>query len=90
MAISPLDRDFGISLLPDRPAIAVIFRPTNSHYEFGVVTDREERARVGPISPSYKVRHQKTGDLGPYSDSEVLDVAVRLASATAEKILRGS
>jgi hypothetical protein len=87
---TPFDKDFEVSPVADRPAITVVFRPTDSQYTFSIVTDRMERTRVGPISPASQVQHRKTGDLGKYVDSEVLEVARRLAAAMATKILSGS
>jgi hypothetical protein len=88
---TPLAKDFDVSLMKDRPAILAVFRPTDSRYEFNVLMDKADRARVGSsISPAYQVHQAKTGDLGRYIDSEVLEVARRLATAMADKITAGA
>jgi hypothetical protein len=87
---TPVDKDFDVSPLPDRPGVLAVFRPTDSHFVFTVVTDPADRARVGPISPAYQVHHRRTGDLGGYASAEALKVAQRRATVIAEKILRGA
>ena len=86
----PRADDFEVSSLPDRPGVLAVFKPTNSHYVFTIVTDKVERDRVGPISPVYQVHHWNTGDLGGYMSADVLEVARRLALAMADEILKGS
>jgi hypothetical protein len=44
--------------------VSVIFKPTDTHYNFGRLADPEDIARYGPLSRSSNVRHGKTGDTG--------------------------
>jgi hypothetical protein len=46
--------------------VSVIFKPSDSHYNFGRLADPEDIARYGPLSRSSNVRHGKTGDTGEY------------------------
>jgi hypothetical protein len=58
--------------------VSVIFKPTDSHYNFGRLADPEDIARYGPLSRP-NVRHGKTGDTGEYSENEVAQMAHTLA-----------
>src|SRR5262249_35225477 len=42
--------------------VSVIFKPSDSHYNFGRLADPEDIAQYGPLSRSSNVRHGKTGD----------------------------
>jgi hypothetical protein len=44
--------------------VSVIFKPSDSYYNFGRLADPEDIARHGPLSQSPNVRHAKTGDTG--------------------------
>jgi hypothetical protein len=41
--------------------VSVMFKPTDSCYNFGRLADPEDIARYGPLSRSPNVRHAKTG-----------------------------
>ncbi len=58
--------------------VSVIFKPTDSHYNFGRLADPEDIARHGPLSRP-NVRHGKTGDTGEYPEHEVAQMAHTLA-----------
>jgi hypothetical protein len=75
----PMEADFDVQVLEGH--VGVTFRPTQSHYSFGVLVDPKDIARFGRLSQSPNVRHAKTGDTGDYSSSEVEAMAFRLASA---------
>jgi hypothetical protein len=68
----PNEKDFDVEI--NEGYVEVIFRPTKSHYSFAVLADRRG------LSQSPDVRHAKTGDTGEYMESEVRDMAFRLAS----------
>jgi hypothetical protein len=59
--------------------VSVIFKPSDSHYNFGRLADPEDIARYGPLSRSSNVRHRKTGDTGEYPENEVAQMAHTLA-----------
>ena len=59
--------------------VTVIFKPSDSHYNFGRLADPEDIARYGPLSRSSNVRHGKTGDTGEYPENEVAQMAYTLA-----------
>jgi hypothetical protein len=58
--------------------VSVIFKPSDSHYNFDHLADPEDIARYGPLSRS-NVRHGKTGDTGEYPENEVAQMAHTLA-----------
>jgi hypothetical protein len=59
--------------------VSVIFKPSNSHYNFGRLADPEDIARYGPLSRSPNVRQGETGDTGTYPSDEVARMAHTLA-----------
>ena len=59
--------------------VSVIFKPTDTHYNFGRLADPEDIARYGPLSQSSNVREGKTGDTGIYPSDEVARMAHTLA-----------
>ena len=59
--------------------VSVIFKPSDSHFSFGRLTDPEDIARYGPLSQSPNVRDGKTGDTGIYPSDEVARMAHTLA-----------
>jgi hypothetical protein len=59
--------------------VNVIFKPSDSHYNFGRLADPEDIARYGPLSQPTNVRHRKTGDTGEYPENEVAQMAHTLA-----------
>ena len=59
--------------------VSVIFKPSDSHYNFGRLADPEDIARYGPLSRSPNARHTKTGDAGDYPSEEVAQMAHSLA-----------
>jgi hypothetical protein len=59
--------------------VNVIFKPTDSDYNFGRLADPEDIARHGPLSRSPNVRHGNTGDTGDYPAEEVAQMAHSLA-----------
>jgi hypothetical protein len=75
----PMEADFDVQVLEGH--VAVTFRPTESHYSYGVLVDLKDIAQFGRLSRSANVRHAKTGDTGDYSASEVDAMAFQLASA---------
>jgi hypothetical protein len=74
-----MEADFDVRVFEGH--VEVIFRPTQSHYSFGILVDPKDIARFGRLSQSPNVQHAKTGDTGDYSAGEVEAVAFRLASA---------
>ena len=59
--------------------VSVIFKPSDSHYNFGRLADPKDIARYGPLSQSPNVRHGNTGDTGDYPLEEVAQMAHSLA-----------
>jgi hypothetical protein len=59
--------------------VSVIFKPSDSHYNFGRLADPEDIARFGPLSRSPNVTEGKTGDTGAYPSDEVAHMAHTLA-----------
>jgi hypothetical protein len=74
-----MEADFDVQVLEGH--VVVIFRPTESHYSFGILVDPKDIARLGRLSRSPSVRHAETGDTGDYSLREVEAMAFQLASA---------
>ena len=60
-------------------SVSVIFKPSNSEYNFGRLADPEDIARYGPLSQSPNVRHGNTGDTGDYPPEEAAQMAHSLA-----------
>ena len=60
-------------------SVSVIFKPSNSEYNFGRLADPSDIARYGPLSQSPNVRHGNTGDTGDYPPEEVAQMAHSLA-----------
>jgi hypothetical protein len=58
----------------------VIFKPSNSEYNFGRLADPADIARYGLLSQSPNVRHGNTGDTGDYPPEEVAQMAHSLGS----------
>jgi hypothetical protein len=58
--------------------VSVIFKPSDSEYNFDRLVDPEDIARFGPLS-SPNVRHGNTGDTGDYPSEEVAQMAHSLA-----------
>lgn len=82
---SPADSDFTVTRNDDS-GVSVVFKPTDSHYDFRLLADANDIARFGPLSGDVLVRHGgKTGDTGEYSDSDVMATARRLALAAVGK-----
>jgi hypothetical protein len=73
----PTPSDFIIKV--EESHVSVIFKPTDSCYNFGRLADPEDIARYGPLSRSPNVRHAKTGDTGSYPPEEVARMAHTLA-----------
>ena len=59
--------------------MSVIFKPSNSEYNFGRLADPADIGRYGPLSQSPNVRHGNTGDTGDYPPEEVAQMAHSLA-----------
>jgi hypothetical protein len=59
--------------------VSVIFKPSDSHYNFGRLADPEDIARFGPLSRSPNVTEGKTGDTGAYPSDAVAHMAHTLA-----------
>jgi hypothetical protein len=60
-------------------SVSVIFKPSNSDYNFVRLANPEDIARYGPLSQSPNVRHGNTGDTGDYPSEEVARMAHLLA-----------
>jgi len=56
----PTPSDFIVNVKESH--VSVMFKPTDSYYNFGRLTDPGDIARHGPLSQSPNVRHAKTGD----------------------------
>jgi hypothetical protein len=65
--------------------VRVLFKPTESEYNFQLIADPADIAKHGPISSSYDVRHAKTGDTGEYDSNDIAEMAIRLAREAAHK-----
>ena len=70
----PTPSDFIINV--EESHVSVIFKPSNSDYNFGRLADPEDIARFGPLS-SPNVRHG--GDTGDCPSEEVAQMAHSLA-----------
>jgi hypothetical protein len=66
--------------------VSVIFKPSDSHYNFGRLADPEDIARYGPLSRPSNVIHRKTGDTGEYPENEVAQMAHTLAVKAATTV----
>ena len=73
----PTPSDFIINVKESH--VSVIFKPSESYYNFGRLADPEDIARHGPLSQSPNVRHAKTGDTDFYPPEEVAQMAHSLA-----------
>ena len=76
----PARSDF--DTLVTEAGVSVTFKQTNSIYSFYRLTDRNNIARVGPVSFA-GVRHAGRGT-GDYPSDEVQDMARRIASEFAQ------
>jgi hypothetical protein len=70
----PTPSDFIINV--EESHVSVIFKPSNSDYNFGRLADPEDIAPFGPLS-SPNVRHGQ--DTGDYPSEEVAQMAHSLA-----------
>jgi hypothetical protein len=70
----PTPSDFIINV--EESHVSVIFKPSNSDYNFGRLADPEDIARFGPLS-SPNVRYGR--DTGDYPSEEVAQMAHSLA-----------
>jgi hypothetical protein len=73
----PTPSDFIVNV--KEGSVSVIFKPSNSDYNFGRLADPEDIARYGPLSRSPNVRHRNTGDISDYPPEEVAQMAHSLA-----------
>jgi hypothetical protein len=73
----PTPSDFIVNV--KESSVSVIFKPSNSDYNFGRLSDPEDIARYGPLSRSPNARHRNTGDTGDYPPEEVAQMAHSLA-----------
>jgi hypothetical protein len=73
----PTPSDFIVNVKESH--VLVIFKPSESYYNFGRLADPEDIARYGPLSRSPNVRHAKTHDIDAYSPEEVARMAHLLA-----------
>jgi hypothetical protein len=80
--------NFRVTVRPERPAVSVLFKPTGRRYTYTAVAGRVERLRRGSLAPGFCVDRDGV-EIGRYDDSEIQRKALKLASATAEKIFRG-
>jgi hypothetical protein len=63
--------------------VSVMFKPSDSEYNFDRLADPKDIARHGPLSGPRNVRHGKTGDTGDYPSDEVAQMAHSLAVKAA-------
>jgi hypothetical protein len=80
--------NFKVTVMPEKPAVSVLFKPTRRRYIYTATADRTERSRRGALAPGVCV-DRVGADMGRYDDSEIQRQARKLALATAEKIFRG-
>jgi hypothetical protein len=73
----PTPSDFTVNVAES--SVSVIFKPSNSEYHFGRLTDPEDIARFGPLSQPPSVRYGSPGDTGDYPPKEVAQMAHSLA-----------
>jgi hypothetical protein len=73
----PTPSDFIVNV--KESSVRVIFKPSNSDYNFVRLANPEDIARYGPLSQSPNVRHGNTGDTGDYPSEEVARMAHLLA-----------
>jgi hypothetical protein len=73
----PTPSDFIVNVKESH--VLVIFKPSESYYNFGRLADPEDIARYGPLSRSPNVRHAKTDDIDAYSPEKVARMAHLLA-----------
>jgi hypothetical protein len=66
----PTKADFDVEM--DEAGVHVLFRPTESHYDYLVLAD-------GGLSLSPTVWHAKTGDTGDYVSTDVKAMADEVA-----------
>ena len=71
----PTPSDFIVNV--KEGSVSVIFKPSNSDYNFVRLANPEDIARYGPLSPN--VRHGNTGDTGDHPSEEVARMAHLLA-----------
>jgi hypothetical protein len=74
-----MEADFDVQVREG--GVDVTFKPTESHYSYGLLVDPEDIARLGHLSRSPRARHVNTGDTGEYPSGDVEATAFRLASA---------
>jgi len=73
----PTPSDFIVNV--KESSVSVIFKTSNSDYNFVRLADPGDIARYGPLSQSPNVRHGNTGDTGDYPPEEVAQMAHSLA-----------
>ena len=73
----PTPSDFIVNV--KESSVSVIFKPSNSDYNFVRLADPGDIARYGPLSQSPNVRHAKTGDTDAFPEEEVAQMAHLLA-----------
>jgi hypothetical protein len=73
----PTPSDFIVNV--KESSVSVIFKPSNSDYNFVRLANPEDIARYGPLSQSPNVRHGNTGDTGDHPSEEVARMAHLLA-----------
>jgi len=73
----PIPSDFIVNV--KESYVSVIFKPSDTSYNFGRLADPEDIARYGPLSRSLNVRHTKTDDTDAYPPEEVAQMAHLLA-----------
>jgi hypothetical protein len=69
----PTKADFDVEM--DEAGVHVLFRPTESHYDYLVLAD-------GGLSLSPTVWHAKTGDTGDYVSTDVKAMADEVAQTS--------
>jgi hypothetical protein len=84
----PAATDFDVVVQVGRRTVSVLFRPTNSHYLFRIVTDANAKPRVGTKgAPDIELHTGAPGDPKTYVESEIFDMSRQLASAAVKDVL---
>jgi hypothetical protein len=84
----PAATDFDVVVQVGRRTVSVLFRPTNSHYLFRIVTDANAKPRVGTKpAPDIELHTGTPGDPKSYVESEIFDMSRQLASAAVKDVL---
>jgi hypothetical protein len=84
----PLETDFEApTVLPHRPGLSVVFKPTRTVYVFTTITDPPTRSRIGPLASDCEIHRGLGTNVSGYDEAEVQKMARALALAAAERLL---